>query len=81
MLRVKLTKKDCEKGYHNWEKLDKTDTLLVENCLTCGEVVEYPILDPLGADSRWAENHKLDLLQPKGKTKEDFYYYWGDPFK
>lgn len=74
-----LTKKDCAKGFHNFEVMDRIGDFMYEKCLTCGELETYDAsVKDVMATRRWRERHKLDLLQPYGATLGDFVEYYGD---
>ena len=76
-----LTKKDCERGYHCYRAVGEDDTRVYEKCRTCGKLY---IIHKLAEKSRserdkYALAHKLDFLQPYGKTEKDFIDFYGKP--
>lgn len=74
----KLTVEDCEKGYHDWEVVEQDDYKVVERCPVCRKTEEYRKFGIQNAPKRWVDLHKLDLLQPRGKSLKDFIYYYGE---
>jgi len=76
----KLTKKDCAKRFHLFNQTAEKDTFLYEKCNICGKVIKYPVLLECTDEvkRKWANDHKLDLLQPTGPTAKDFIYYYGE---
>lgn len=74
--RRPLTDKDCRRGFCNFERIEKGYVSNIEVCKTCGRKVSYPLNG--GDNKKWMEDHKLDLLQPMGKTLKDFIEYYGE---
>lgn len=75
--RVKLTRQDCAEGYHNFVVEPGGILAHIEVCQTCGEKVFFDKKNP--NNKEWARKHKLDLLQPYGKTAKAFRKYYGEP--
>ena len=79
-----LTTRDCSKGFHDWQIVEKGSLQISEVCTTCGkkEIYNNATYDKNNMnvqDPRWFTNHKLDTLQPFGATELDFYEYYGRP--
>jgi len=76
----KLTKEDCKRGFHNFKPVGETPSMLYEKCVVCGKTAEYHkmALHTKEVKNMWQKNHKIDMLQPYGRTLKDFIYYYGD---
>jgi len=87
---VKVTRKDCLKGFHgHWNIIADDKSTRVEQCTICnkkvyynkGQFVEGTVVGKLD-ENKYRKNHKLDLLQPyysDGTPNPDFHNYYGDP--
>ena len=80
----KLTREDCAKGFHDFRNFQTDKVTTVEQCRTCKQTFSFPtnLSDKNEKETikKWQEKHKLDVLQPAGKTMKDFIYYYGDPY-
>lgn len=78
-----LTKKDCEKGFHEYRKIGKDNVRWYEKCRTCGNTISYSLLAEGNKNQEfdYQVDHKLDFLQPMGKMLKDFIEYYGEPRK
>jgi len=90
--KIKVTKKDCEKGFHGvFEVTADSASILVEQCIVCGKKAYYQKIYVPGITGQmnqkldedlYRKNHKIDFLQPwlpDGTANPDFFTYYGDP--
>jgi hypothetical protein len=75
-LNIRLTRRDCRKGFHLWKVVDDDEQVTIEECEVCGMRMGYNKVGGKVDPRKWAANHKLDLLQPFGKTARDFNKYY-----
>lgn len=80
---IKLTKKDCEAGYHCYRTVGQDNANFYEKCRTCGDVIKISKFGASSSEIRgwWQRKHKLDLLQPYGSQHKNFVKYYGEPTK
>ena len=76
-----LTKKDCQRGFHDYRKVGKDKVKWYERCRTCGDAISYSLFAEGNKTQEfdYQTDHKLDFLQPFGKMLKDFIEYYGEP--